>query len=303
MSRPWHTIRYFHHDNATFPAGTSASSWGRATGALGYSGPGFGLDIMTDPSRQIEWLQRIPPTYLQTYPSNLNALLEITRSEGRLFPGLRQVVTLAESVSPELRARCLEQWGVPIRDIYSATEAGYMAIQAPRGDHYLVPDEVVRVELLADSGEHVAIGESGKVTVTPLHNFAMPLIRYQIGDYAERGGDSPCGRTLPVINRILGRVRNMLIYPDGRSSWPLFADSRFRDHAPVTQFRVIQRSVHTLELQVAAERALNADERGALARILQERMRYPFEIQVTEHAEIARSAGGKYEDFRSEVAQ
>jgi phenylacetate-CoA ligase len=93
----------------------------------------------------------------------------------------------------------------------------------------------------------------------------------------------------------------MLTYPDGRKSWPLFIDSRFRDHAPVNQFRVIQHTVDTLELQVAAERALNAGERNALAKTLQESMEYPFKIEITEHAEIARGAGGKYEDFRSNV--
>jgi phenylacetate-CoA ligase len=238
-----------------------------------------------------------------TYPSNLGALLQATDSDGRLFPGMRQVITLAESVTPALRTRCLEQWGVPISDLYSATEVGYMAFQAPQGDHYLVPDEVVRVELLDDNDMQVEPGDSGRVTVTPLHNYGMPLIRYAIGDYAERGEVSPCGRTLPVINRILGRVRNMLNYPDGRTSWPLFADSRFRDIAPVKQFRVIQRTIDTLELQVAAESPLTGHQRAALAEVIQKRTQYPFTIEVTEHDEIARSAGGKYEDFRNELTK
>ncbi len=303
MSRPWHSIRYFRNGGASFPTGKKARFWGRAEGVLGYRGPGFGLDIMTDPTDQIEWLQRAPPSYLMTYPSNLGALLQATDSDGRLFPGMRQVITLAESVTPALRTRCLEQWGVPISDLYSATEVGYMAFQAPQGDHYLVPDEVVRVELLDDNDMQVEPGDSGRVTVTPLHNYGMPLIRYAIGDYAERGEVSPCGRTLPVINRILGRVRNMLNYPDGRTSWPLFADSRFRDIAPVKQFRVIQRAIDTLELQVAAESPLTGHQRAALAEVIQKRTQYPFTIEVTEHDEIARSAGGKYEDFRNELTK
>ncbi|MEZ5586129.1 MAG: AMP-binding protein [Sedimenticolaceae bacterium] len=301
-TRPWHSIRFVRDNSAAFPEGSKAPSWGRVAGVLGPTGPGLGLDILTDPGQQIEWLQRSPPSYLLTYPSNLKALLQATASQGRMFPDLQQVITISESLPADLRETCREQWGVPICDMYSATELGYIAIQAPHGDHYMVPDEVVRVELLDDAGDPVNVGEVGRVVVTPLHNYAMPLVRYQIGDYAERGDRSPCGRTLPVINRILGRVRNMLSYPDGRKVWPLFSDYRFRDIAPVRQFRVIQREIDALELQVAAERELSEPEREALAQVIRERVSYPFRITVTEHAEIARSAGGKFEDFRNEVA-
>ena len=302
LSRPWHSIRFVKDLSAQFPEGSKSDTWGRVAAVLGATGGGFGLNIMTDPGDQIDWLQRNPPNYLLTYPSNLQSLLDETRSHGRLFPELHQIITIAESVSPGLREQCREQWGAQICDVYSATEVGYMAVQAPKGDHYLVPDEVVRVEILDDADSPVGPGEIGRVVATPLHNFAMPLIRYAVGDYAERGDRSPCGRTLPVINQILGRVRNMLWYPDGRKTWPLFSDRRFRDFAPVRQFRVIQRTIDSLELQIAADRGLNAGEREALAQVLRESINYPFEITVTEHAEIARSAGGKYEDFRNEVS-
>ena len=300
-SRPWHAIRYVEDDSASYPNGSMAASWGRVAHILGQTGPGFGLNIMTDPFDQIEWLRRSPPSYLLTYPSNLKALLQATDSQGVVFPELKQVITVAESLPDGLRHQCREQWGARICDLYSAAEVGYIAIQAPKGDHYLVPEEVVRVELLDDSGDPVAPGESGRVVVTPLHNYAMPLIRYDIGDYARRGTRSSCGRTLPVIEQILGRVRNMLTYPDGRKVWPSFQAGRFREIAPVRQYRVIQRATDRLELQVAAERTLSEHERAALADMLLGGVQYPFHVDVTEHAKIARSAGGKYEDFRNEV--
>ena len=300
-SCPWHSIRYVDDDSASYPHGSAASSWGRVAHVLGETGPGFGLNVMTDPSDQIDWLRRNPPSYLLTYPSNLRALLQTTSSQGRIFPQLKQVITVAESLPGGLRSQCREQWGMRICDLYSAAEVGYIAIQAPKGDHYMVPEEVVRVELLDDAGDPVAPGESGRVVVTPLHNYAMPLIRYDIGDYARRGTRSSCGRNLPVIEQILGRVRNMLTYPDGRKVWPSFQAGRFREIAPVRQYRVIQRASDRLELQVAAERQLGEHERAALADMLLGGVQYPFHVDVTEHAKIARSAGGKYEDFRNEV--
>lgn len=302
LTRPWHSIRYFPEGVASYPRGVENRSWGDIAEVLGRTGRGYGLNIMTDPRDQVTWLRRHSPSYILTYPSNLKALLEETYKTERPFPELQQVITVAESVPSELRTLCLEQWGVRICDIYSATEVGYIALQAPQGNHYLVQDEVVRVEILDEAGDPVGEGESGRVVVTALHNYAMPLIRYAIGDFAEAGGRSPCGRTLPVINQILGRVRNMLSYPDGRSAWPSFSDGRFREIAPIRQFRIIQRTIDLLELQVACERGLSDQEKAALRAVVCDRIQYPFHIMVTEHSEIARSAGGKYEDFRNEVA-
>lgn len=301
LSRPWHSIRYFEGNTAAYPAGVRAPSWGRVSTVLGSTGPGFGLSISCDPGEQIDWLRRNPPSYLLTYPSNLEALLDAADTQERPFPGLQQIVTVAESLAPDLRSRCREQWGARICDIYSATEVGYIAVQAPQGDHYLVQEEVARVELLDQCGGEVAAGAEGQVVVTPLHNFAMPLIRYEVGDIARRGDPSPCGRSLPVIDRVMGRVRNMLIYPDGRKTWPLFADSLFRTVAPIRQFRVIQYASDRLELQVAVQRTLTEHEREALVGIIRSRLDHPFDVEVTEHGEIQRGAGGKFEDFRSEM--
>ena len=55
-----------------------------------------------------------------------------------------------------------------------------------------------------------------RVVISTLHNFAMPLLRYDIGDFAEVGDDCPCGRRLPVLKRILGRQRNLLCLPSGQ---------------------------------------------------------------------------------------
>ena len=300
-SLPWHSIRYMDSKSAIYPSGLKASSWGRVANILGETGPGYGLHITTDPSDQVEWLLRKPPSYLLTYPSNLKDLLQITRSLDRPFPTLRQIVTVGESLAEGLREQCLDQWGARICDIYSASEVGYIAIQAPNADHYLVPDEVIRVELVDDEGKPVPVGESGRVIVTPLHSFAMPLIRYEVGDYATRGGTSPCGRTLPVIDRINGRVRNMLTYPDGTRSWPLFPSYGFRDLAPVRQFRVIQETRERLILQVASDRVLSESERTVLIDALRSSVGYPFSVTLTEHDRLERGAGGKYEDFRSEL--
>src|SRR3546814_16158281 len=106
--------------------------------------------------------------------------------------------------------------------MYSSQECGYFALQAPGHDHYLVQAEVVLLEVLRADGSPCEPGETGRVVVTPLTNYAMPLLRYEIGDFATVGAASPCGRGLPVLDRILGRVRNMLVPPDRQRHWTAF---------------------------------------------------------------------------------
>src|SRR3546814_12503103 len=75
----------------------------------------------------------------------------------------------------------------------------------------------------------------------------MPLLRYEIGDFATVGAASPCGRGLPVLDRILGRVRNMLVTPDGQRIWPAFGTQTLVKVAPIRQYQFVQLDRTTIE--------------------------------------------------------
>ena len=103
------------------------------------------------------------------------------------------------------RELCRSAFGAEIADTYGAQEAGHIAAQCPDcGDYHLSADASV-IEILRDDGSPAAAGETGRVIVTPLHNYAMPLVRYELGDYAEVGTSAPaCERTLPTLRRNSG---------------------------------------------------------------------------------------------------
>ncbi len=181
--------------------------WGPPASDVARTGPSVQLPASVPVDIQLRWLEEHSPDYLLTCPSNLAELLRLSLARGARIPGLREVRTLGEVVSLELRESCMETWGAPVVDAYSAQEGGYMAMQCPKHDHYHVQSETVMLEVVDPDGRACAPGEVGLVVVTPLHNFAMPLVRYVQGDYAEAGGRCDCGRGLPVLSRILGRVR------------------------------------------------------------------------------------------------
>ncbi len=251
---------------------------------------------------QLAWLERENPGYLLTYPSNLLGLLQHCEASGLRFPGLRQVATMGEVVEPGARAACERVWGVTITDCYSAQELGLIALQCPEHPHYHVQSENVLVEIVDADGKPCAPGRTGRLVITDLHNFAMPLIRYEIGDYAEAGDLCPCGRGLPVIKRIVGRVHNMFTLPSGEQFWPVpFSSKELLAVAPVRQFQFVQKSLDEIEVKLATARDLTEGEEAALRELIGRKLGPDFALRFVYVDEIPRLPSGKFEDFRSEV--
>ncbi len=228
-------------------------------------------------------------------------MLRHSEETGLSFPTLREVQTLSEVLDPALREECRRLWNIEIADMYSTQETGYIALQCPQSENYHVQSETALIEILDADDAPCRSGEVGRVVVTPLHNFATPLLRYDIGDYAEVGAACPCGRGLPVLTRIMGRARAMLTLPNGARSWPLMGGSRFAEIAPVKQYQFVQKSRTQIEARLVVERPLTNGEEEKLRDRMLTRLGHPFEIEFSYVMQIARQAGEKYEEFKSEL--
>lgn len=274
------------------------ASWGPPASLLHRTGPSEAVPITTDIARQAAWLQRFDPAYLLIYPSNLAALVAFCAANHIRLPGLRQIRTIGETLTPELRAETRRQLGVEIADAYSSQEIGYIALQCPDSGLYHVMAESVIAEVLAADGSPCAPGEAGRLVVTDLTNLATPLVRYDIGDFAEAAGPCPCGRGLPTLRRILGRERNLILMPDGSRHWPLVGFGRFRDVAPIQQYQLIQHSRSEIEVRLVATRAMTAGEETALGEVIRDALGHPFALRfVYFETEIPRGPAGKFEEF------
>ncbi len=266
------------------------------------TGPFVFMPIATPVGKQLEWLGRENPGYLLTYPSNLMALVKRSQESGVRLEGLRGVATMGEVLGPDVRSACETIWAVPVTDAYSAQEVGMIALQCPDHPHYHVQSENVLVEVLDDAGEPCAPGQVGRLVITDLHNFAMPMIRYEIGDFAEVGAPCPCGRGLPVLRQVMGRVRNMLTLPSGDQVWPQWhSDELTGMVAAVRQVQLVQHSLDDIEVNVAVTRPLTRDEEETLRHAILERLYHRFPLRFTYVEKIPRAANGKYEEFSSRL--
>ncbi len=280
--------------------GIRNENWGPAVAMLTSTGPGFELDIETPVERQAEWLRQRNPDYLLTHPTNLTHLARYCLENGIELPQLRGVITMAEVLDDEAIEACRAAWGVGVSDIYSARECGYLALQCPEEGRYHVQSEGCLLEVL-DGDRPCKPGQVGRVVVTPLHNFAMPLIREEMGDFAEVGEPCPCGRGLPVLKRILGRVRNFLTLPTGEKFWPRLGNKSLNNVAPIELIQMVQTSLEHIEVRLVVSSEVSREDEVKLGEILLKKFGHPFSFTFTYHDEIPRGPGGKFEQFRSEL--
>ena len=286
-----------------YPDGFKMPQWG-TTNMVFKTGPLASLNINCTIEEQVDWLQRENPDYLLTHPTNVYRLASYCKEQGIRFSNLHQVQTLSEILRPEVRDACRAAWDVSVADMYTGREVGYLALQCPEHDHYHIQAEGVYVEIVNSDGDACPPGEVGTVVVTPLHNFAMPLIRYEIGDYAEVGEPCPCGRGLPVIKRILGREQDMVTLPNGEKRWTLLSSGNieaFLKIAPVRQYQFVQKNLHTIEARLAVERELTGIEKEKLVEWIVNKLDHPFTVEFSFVDEIPRSPSGKYQDFISKI--
>jgi phenylacetate-CoA ligase len=273
-------------------------SWGPPVSLLFPSAPSQGIPIRTPISEQADLLERFQPGSLIVLPGNLAALTDEFRRRGRKLSRLAHIRSLGETLTPAVRDAAHSWFGARVEDNYSSQEVGNIAVECPDGGLLHVMAETVLVEVVDDAGNACREGEIGRVLVTDLTNFATPLIRYEIGDYAEVGPACPCGRGLPTLRRVVGRERNLVVKPDGSRHWPMVGFARFREVAPVSQYQLIQESQLVIEARLVCERPLGADEEARLREVMIGSLGFPFAIRFTYFADrIPAGEGGKYEEF------
>jgi len=184
------------------------------------TGPVVRIDLALPIADIYDALLAENPHYVQTHPYTLFALVERSRELGSKPERLRQARVFGEALDPDVRAIIESEWGIAVLENYSAMEIGTIALQCPESTALHVQAENVLVEVLDEDGQPCQPGETGRVVITAFNNYASPLIRYQIGDYATVGAPCACGRGLPVLERVMGRQRNLIILPNGDRIFP-----------------------------------------------------------------------------------
>ncbi len=294
------TIHGYPLGEASWPQGLKNDSW--AIPALRPDRPGqfHCLNINTPVDHQIEWLRRIKPDYLHSYPSNLRAIALALEDEGEPLK-LRGIITYAEMLTPETRSIIARVFGCNPGDCYSSKECGYLALQSPSSGNWLVQSEVTFLEILNEHDSPCEAGEMGRVVVTPLHNYAQPLIRYDLGDLATFGIDDVSGLPFPVLSKIHGRTRNLFRFPGGILIQPDFMTVKFRHYLNPRQWQVAQVGETTLEIRIVPGCDPAEMDTQGMDRYIRDLLGMDLTITYKLVTELKNPRTGKHEDYICEI--
>jgi len=214
------------------------------------------LSVFEEPSKQISFVERVRPDVIEGYSSSLLLMAKELEKIGLEIRSPRILIGEAEMIDRSERLFIEKLFGAPIYDQYGSVELEVVAWQCEeKGDYHIDADTVI-VQFVDENGEDVAPGERGEIVCTSLFNYAMPFIRYAVGDIgvaADSDETCECGRTLPLLKAIEGRKDSLIVLPGGRVLTPLalgWAMEFFKYYFDIDQYRVVQKRVDLLKFLV-----------------------------------------------------
>jgi len=275
-----------------------APRWLRPPHGLDHGG-----DLAAAPEQQLRWLCELGPVYLRTRPSLARALALTAAENPDLRPTLKGILTQGEPVTQDHRRLCRKYLGCDLIDSYGLAETGTIAVRCPVSDVYHIQSETCLVELLNRDGRPCKAGEIGEIVVTPLYNFAMPLLRYATGDFAEfafageTDGRCACGRTLPALKRVFGHARNLFRAPDATLRQPDVNSRILFEHLGTRSWQLRQIGPGQFELHYESDWPKSRENRGPVTLHLSEAVQFAETIVFQRVEFIPMSLRAQREDF------
>jgi phenylacetate-CoA ligase len=239
----------------------------------------------------VDWRPRL----ISGYSSALRLFAEYCAAHQILIRPMA-IKSTAEVLRPEERKLIQSVFEAPVYDYYGSREVNNLAVEcsAHMGMH---ANELTRViEIVDEQGNAVPPGVPGRVLVTDLTNFAMPMIRYENEDVAE-WSDEPCvcGRPFRLIAKLLGRKSDWISTPEGKLIHGEFFTHMFYDLPEVASFRVEQERVDALNVLIVLK---DKTQNGRIVELLQQRCRAAMganvAVAINEVTNIDRTQTGKH---------
>jgi phenylacetate-CoA ligase len=246
----------------------------------------------------LSFLEAYKPDVMVGYPSLFQLVAEKTR--GKIKP--RIVFCTGEILSDNCRDLLGSAFGTQVIDSYGCTETGDISWECPdqKQTGYHINADSVIVEFVRDD-ENVGASEEGEIVLTNLINYAMPFIRYKIGDVGIPSSElCPCGRTLPLMRLLKGRSDDFVTLPSGSRLSPL-SILNMKNFSDVLEYRIIQKKVNLFEFWLKMSKTSKMDSVNKCISSLRKMLGDNVEIKQVIVDEIPRDKSGKLRRVISEM--
>jgi phenylacetate-CoA ligase len=247
-------------------------------------------------------LQRWRPRYLTGYASALEVFAKFLSHRPEVVIRPCAIKSTAEVLSARQRSLIQSVFGCPVYDFYGSREVNNIAAEC-REQRGLHVNSLARyVEVVDQERSPVPSGVPGRLLVTDLTNYSMPLIRYENEDVATWSeGSCPCGRSLPRLSALLGRKSDFIVLPRGKLIHGEFFTHLFYGVSDVLQFQVLQSAADLLRVDVVLESGADPSILCPIIANIQEVLGDAIECKVRVVDQITKSMSGKHRFTISQV--
>ncbi len=246
-------------------------------------------------------LRRFKPAIIRGYPSAIDMFATFLKEKGITDIRPRSVVTSSETLLSHQRQNLEAAFGCAVFDTYGLEERAAAAGQCPHGKmHQDVEYGIIRV--LDEDGNDLPKGHEGEMVCTGLHNYVMPLINLRTNDIGSYSVETcSCGRNLPVLNPITGRVEDMIRTPDGRHVAGSGLSVAIKHSLGIKVSQIVQEELGEMRVKIVRNEFFGEEDEVSLLRNLRDRVGDVIRIRLDYVPDIPLTKAGKLKFVISNV--
>jgi len=252
-----------------------------------------------DIEKYIQILNKHKPKMIRAYADSMYEIAIYARKNNIKVNPQNMIHTSAGSLHDFMREEIESVFGCPVYNHYGCREVGSIASECTEKDglHVLVDHNIV--EVVDEHSQLCKPGEEGEIVVTNLDNFAMPIIRYKIGDLGvfKEYNQCACGCTYPRLEKVTGRVTDVFRTSKGRVISPVFFAHLmgviFKD-ANIGKFQFIQKSLYKVEVKIETNSVLSNSFTEELKSKVRLAMGESCNVEIKHVKSISKTPSGKF---------
>lgn len=240
----------------------------------------------------VEALRKHKIQWMTGYAVSFYLLAKFILEKNLDVPPLKAIITTSEKLTAEMRSMMEKAYHCRVFEEYSTVENALFASECEHGRLHVSPDVGI-VEILRPDGSPCVPGEVGEVVATCLMRNYQPFIRYRLGDLAAWDeGPCPCGRAMPVIKEVVGRIEDVVVGPDGREL--VRFHGIFVQQPHVVEGQIIQEALDKIRVKVVPASGFGVKDEQDIIQRVQQRLGDSVKVIVEQVNEIPRTKAGKF---------
>jgi phenylacetate-CoA ligase len=259
-----------------------------------------GLNLSDDRIRRyLKEIRRIKPKIILSYVQSISELAKYIKKNNLNPPKIKSILTSATTLSYELKRFLESTFNCNVYNRYGSREVGLIASSCRESDKLHINMLQKYIEILDNKQKPVKEHTKGNIIVTNLTNYAMPLIRYKIGDVGslnlskEKCG---CGNKFLQLDAVHGRITDIFKTPSGKKIYGGFFTHLFYFRNNIKKFQVIQKEIDkiVIKIQTINNKSLNCSNERDLIQKVQKVIGKDVRIEIKYVNQIKPSRSGKF---------